>query len=268
MGVAMATGGYVPASRSRIPLCGVLVDRIDRAGAAAAIDRFLDDGGKHQIVTVNTDFARLADRDPSYRDLLNRADLAVADGMPLVWLSRLGRTRLPERVAGIDLVDDCCRLAAGRGIPVFLVGAGLGVAQAAARALVQRHPHLRIAGTLTPPFVPATSEGDADLATQIRAAGRCVLFVALGAPRQDRFIATQLPHIDAAVAIGVGGTFDILAGAVPRAPRWMQRTGLEWMWRLAQEPQRLWRRYLLHDLPFLARMATRALLADRGAADA
>jgi N-acetylglucosaminyldiphosphoundecaprenol N-acetyl-beta-D-mannosaminyltransferase len=255
-------------SRSRVALCGVLIDRIDRAGAVATIDHFLVGGGGHQIVTVNTDFARLADGDPTYREVLNHADLAVADGMPLVWLSRLARARLPERVAGIDLVDDCCRLAARRGIPVFLVGAGPGIAQSAARAMVERHPGLRIAGTLTPPFGPETDDGDAEIVRQIRTAGRSVLFVAFGAPRQDRFIAAQLAHLDTPVAMGVGGTFDILAGAIPRAPGWMQGNGLEWVWRLAQEPRRLWRRYLLQDLPFLAKMGARALRADRAAADA
>jgi N-acetylglucosaminyldiphosphoundecaprenol N-acetyl-beta-D-mannosaminyltransferase len=255
-------------SRSRIPVCGVLIDRLDRAGASAAIDGFLADGGRHQIVTVNTDFARIADSDPTYRELLNRADLAVADGMPLVWLSRLTGARLPERLAGIDLVDDCCRLAARRGIPVFLLGAGPGVASAAARVLLQRHPRLQIAGALTPAFGPATPEGDADLARQVRAAGRCVLLVAFGAPRQDRFIASQLTHMDVAVAIGVGGTLDILAGAIPRAPGWMQRIGLEWLWRLVQEPRRLWRRYLLEDMPFLAKMGTRAIRGDRAGINA
>jgi N-acetylglucosaminyldiphosphoundecaprenol N-acetyl-beta-D-mannosaminyltransferase len=249
-------------------LGGVSVDRIDRTGAAATINRFLGDGECHQIVTVNTDFARLAEKDPAYRELLNSAHLAVADGMPLVWLSRLLRAPLPERVAGIDLVDDCCRLAAQRGIPVFLLGAGPGIAPAAARALVERHPGLRIAGTLTPPYAPATPEADAELARQIRGAGPSVLFVAFGAPRQDRFIAEQLAHLGTPVAMGVGGTFDILAGAIARAPDWMQRSGLEWAWRLVQEPGRLWRRYLLQDLPFLAKIGTRALWAERVRVDA
>jgi N-acetylglucosaminyldiphosphoundecaprenol N-acetyl-beta-D-mannosaminyltransferase len=169
-------------------------------------------------------------------------------------------------VAGIDLVDDCCRLAARRGIPVFLLGAGPGVAPAAAAARVERHPGLRVAGTLTPPYAPATPDEDNEMARQIRAAGRCVLFVAFGAPRQDRFIAAQLAHLDIPVAMGVGGTFDILAGAIPRAPEWMQQMGLEWVWRLAQEPRRLWRRYLLEDLPFLAKVGIRALRASRAAA--
>jgi N-acetylglucosaminyldiphosphoundecaprenol N-acetyl-beta-D-mannosaminyltransferase len=268
MGGVVAIGRSSSSLRSRVAICGVLLDRVDRKSACAAIEGFLESPGLHQIVTVNTDFARLAERDATYRKVLDGADLAVADGMPLVWLSRLMGAGLPERVPGIDLVDDCCRLAARRDIPVFLLGAGPGVAQAASRALATRHSGLRIAGTFTPPFGPSTDDGDAEMVDRIRAAGRCVLFVAFGAPRQDRFIATQLKNLDVPVAMGVGGTFDVLAGAIPRAPRPLQRAGLEWVWRLAQEPGRLWRRYLLQDLPFLVRMGAALLRSDRGGAGA
>lgn len=263
----LATGENSVSLRRRVALSGVLVDSVDRSDAAAAIRGFLDDGGRHQIVTVNTDFVRIADRDPDYRTILNNADLAVADGMPLVWLSRLAGDPLPERVTGIDLVEECCRSAARAGVPIFLVGAAPGVGIAAGRALTLRHPGLRLAGTFAPAFGPASSEGDAEIVRLICAAGRCILFVAFGAPRQDRFISAHLSEMDAAIAMGVGGTLDILAGGIPRAPGWMQRVGLEWVWRLAQEPRRLWRRYLLQDLPFLARLGTRMLRADRGGAD-
>jgi N-acetylglucosaminyldiphosphoundecaprenol N-acetyl-beta-D-mannosaminyltransferase len=247
-----------------VPLSGVLIDRVTAADAAALLERFIRDGGNHQVVTVNTDFVRLADRDPQYRGILNRADLAVADGMPLVWFSRLGKASLPERVAGIDLVDACCQLATSYGVPLFLLGARPGIAASAGRALASRHPGLRIAGSFSPRFGPATLEGDREMVEAIRRAGRCILFVAFGAPRQDRFISAHLSEIDAPIAMGVGGTFDILAGAIPRAPLWLQRIGLEWSWRLAQEPRRLWRRYLVEDVPFLVGLGARMLL--RGAA--
>lgn len=252
--------------RRRASVLGVLVDQVDRAGAASMLRRFLRDGGRHQVVTVNIDFLKLADRDPSYRAVLNSADLAVADGMPLVWLSRLARVPLPERVAGLDLIQDLGRIAAREGVPVFLLGAGPGVAEAAARALVARHPSLCIAGTHTPPFGPRTREGDERIVAALRDAGRCVLLVAFGAPRQDVFIHQYLPDLDVPIAIGVGCAFDILAGRVARAPGWMQRAGLEWIWRLAQEPGRLWRRYLLEDLPLLARLVT-SLFRDEHAVD-
>lgn len=246
-------------NRERVLLAGVAVDRLDRQAATAVIEGFFADGGKHQIVTVNTDFVRTARRDPAFRSVLNQADLAVADGMPLVWLSKLQRSALPERIAGIDLVDECCRIAARDGVGVFLLGAAPGIAAAAGRALAVRHPALRIAGTYTPPFGDHSAEEDARMVAAIRGAGRCALFVAFGAPRQDRFIRSHLEELDVVVGMGVGCAFDILAGAVRRAPGWMQRSGLEWAWRMAMEPGRLWRRYLIHDAPLLGILAAAAM---------
>jgi N-acetylglucosaminyldiphosphoundecaprenol N-acetyl-beta-D-mannosaminyltransferase len=242
-----------------VELAGIAVDRVDRASAAAALEGFFDSEGRRQLVTVNTDFVRIARQDADFRRVLNAADLAVADGMPLVWLSRLRGPALPERVAGIDLVEDCCRIAAQRGVGVFLLGAAPGIADAAGRALVARHPGLRIAGTYAPPFGAHSDEETARMVAAIRAAGRCVLFVAFGAPRQDLFIASHLRELDVVLAMGVGCTFDILAGEVRRAPAWMQRTGLEWVWRMAMEPGRLWRRYLLQDAPFFGALAAAAV---------
>ncbi len=246
-------------ARPRVSLLGVLVDRVDRRAAVSALEGFLRDGGRHQVVTVNTDFVRIADRHPDYRDILNAADLAVPDGMPLVWLSRLTGRPLAERVAGIELVEEVCRIGARDGIGLFLLGGGPGVAERAGRSLVARYPGLRITGTFAPPFRPRTPEDDQVMVDAIRVAGRSILLVALGAPRQDRFIAANLTELDAPIAMGVGGTLDILAGAIRRAPQWMQRHGLEWLWRLMQEPRRLWRRYLLEDVPLVVRIAGAAL---------
>lgn len=247
------------ADRKRVVLAGVGVDRVDRRAARFALECFFADGGPHQIVTVNTDFIRLARRDPAFRRTLNGADLAVADGMPLVWLSRLRGTPLPERVAGIELMDDCCEIAARNGVGVFLLGAGPGVAEAAGRVLAERHPGLRVAGTYVPPYGTHTAEEEAGMVAAIRAVGPSVLFVAFGAPRQDSFISRHLAELGAVVAMGVGGSFDILAGAIRRAPKWMQQVGLEWIWRMAMEPGRLWRRYLLQDAPLLGLLVAAAL---------
>jgi N-acetylglucosaminyldiphosphoundecaprenol N-acetyl-beta-D-mannosaminyltransferase len=242
-----------------VELAGVHVDRADRTTAAALLDGFFADGARHQLVTVNVDFIRIAARDTEFRDVLNAADLAVADGMPVVWLARLRGIPVPERVAGIDLVDDCCRIAARRGVGVFLLGAAPGVAEAAGRVLVARHPGLRIAGSYAPPFGPHSAAETEKMLAAIRSVGRCVLLVAFGAPRQDLFIARHLHELDVVVAMGVGCTFDILAGQVRRAPTWMQRLGFEWAWRMAMEPGRLWRRYLLQDAPLLGVMAAAAI---------
>ena len=239
---------------------------VDETGAIARLRGFLRDGRAHQVVTINTDFARLAQGDPAFRAILNAADLAVADGTPIVWLSRLLGNGLPARVAGLELMEASCRLAAESGVGVFLLGARPGVAAEAARVLQVRHPGLRIAGTACPPFGEWTVAEEAEVVEAIGRAGRCVLFVAFGAPRQDRFIAAHLAELDVPIAMGVGCGFDIIAGTQVRAPQWMRRSGLEWLWRLAHEPQRLAGRYLLRDAPFLVRSAIRAVTSTRGTA--
>jgi N-acetylglucosaminyldiphosphoundecaprenol N-acetyl-beta-D-mannosaminyltransferase len=205
-------------------------------------------------VTANLDFLTIAERDQEFRQTINSADLAVADGMPLVWLSRLRGQPLPERVTGVDLVDACCELAAAAGQGVFLLGAGPGVAQAAAERLQERHPDLRIVGMITPPMGPLKRKENARIVRTIQDAAPGFLFVALGAPRQDLWIRTHLEELNVPVAMGVGCVFDLLAGVSNRAPAWMQSAGLEWLYRLVREPRRLWRRYLMNDLPLFGRL--------------
>jgi N-acetylglucosaminyldiphosphoundecaprenol N-acetyl-beta-D-mannosaminyltransferase len=242
------------AHRPRVELGGVLVDQVDLTSAVEQIDVFVRSGEPHQVVTVNLDFISIAHRDLNFRSTLNCADLAVPDGMPLVWLSRLKRAPLKERVAGVELVSESCRVVAERGGSAFLLGAGPGVAEAAARRLQSMHPGLRIAGTYSPSMGPLGPAENEHIIGLIQMAAPELLFVALGAPRQDLWIREHQPRLQVPVAMGVGCVFDLLAGSVRRAPPWMQRNGLEWAFRLSQEPQRLWRRYLLEDLPMLARL--------------
>jgi N-acetylglucosaminyldiphosphoundecaprenol N-acetyl-beta-D-mannosaminyltransferase len=237
-----------------VTVAGIAFAPLTHAEAIAQIDRFVQEGRPRQVVTANLDFARLARRDPDFRAAIAAADLVVADGMPIVWLSRLRGTPLPERVSGIDLMDGCAELAARRGYGIFLLGAGPGIAARAATALQRRYPGLRIAGTLTPPMGVFSPETDAALVKAVRAAAPEMLFVALGAPRQELWLRAHLAELGVPVCVGVGCAFDVLSGRRSRAPRWMRRSGLEWTFRLAQEPRRLWRRYLLGDLPLFARM--------------
>jgi N-acetylglucosaminyldiphosphoundecaprenol N-acetyl-beta-D-mannosaminyltransferase len=240
--------------RERIELGGVLIDRVDGAGAVEQLRKFLMSGKSHQVVTVNLDFLSIAQRNARFRRTLNTADLAVADGMPLVWASRLRGEALPERVAGVDLVNESCRLAAESGESVFLLGAAPGVAEAAARKLEEAFPGLRIAGTYSPPIGPISRKENLHILSLINKARPGFLFVALGAPRQDLWIRDNREQLEVQVCMGVGCVFDVLAGTVVRAPRWMQRTGLEWAYRLCQEPGRLWRRYLLNDSLMFGRL--------------
>ena len=269
LGSACSHGGEGPyitlrpeileAFRDRIDFDGVLIDRTCIAETVPLIRAFLNDRRPRQIVTVNLDFLAIAARDPEFRATINQADLAVADGMPLVWLSHLLGLPLAERVTGNDLVDQCCRVAAERGGSVFLLGAAPGVASKAASHMRQRYPGLKIAGAYSPPFGPLSAEEDQKIVAMIRAARPDVLFVALGAPCQDRWIADHREQLGVPVSIGVGCVLDVLAGVVNRAPAWMQRAGLEWSYRLLQEPSRLWRRYFVDDLPMLGRLTLGAL---------
>ena len=250
-------------ARDRVELGGVLIDRVDASEAVDRLREFLLDGETHQVVTVNLDFLSIAQRDVRFRSTLNASDLAVADGMPLVWASRLRGESLPERVAGVDLVFESCRLAAEEDRGVFLLGAAPGVAEAAASKLQETFPGLQIAGTYSPPMGPMSRKENARILRMIQDTRPGFLFVALGAPRQDLWIRENRVFLNVPVAMGVGCVFDVLAGDVDRAPRWMQRSGLEWAYRLCQEPSRLWRRYLVNDTRMMFRLVFESALAQR-----
>jgi N-acetylglucosaminyldiphosphoundecaprenol N-acetyl-beta-D-mannosaminyltransferase len=252
---ALVTDAHLGLLRERVEVGGLLLDRVHLADAIKRVRSYLASGKPHQIATVNLNFVSIAARNPQFLRLINSADLAVADGMPLVWLSKLKGQPLPERVTGVDLVAECCRIARDSGRGVFLLGAAPGVADAAATELKARHPGLRVVGTYAPPVGPPTPRENKRIVQKVRAAAPGFLFVALGAPRQDLWIDAHKHELGVPVSMGVGCVLDLLAGSVRRAPVWMQRSGLEWAFRLAQEPGRLWRRYLCDDIPTLARLA-------------
>ena len=233
---------------------GVLIDRVDMGEALSRVDDFVRDGRPHRVVTVNLEYLRHSRKNERFRDALSSADLAVADGAPLVWASRLFGRPLPERVTGVDLADRCAELAAARGHRLFLLGAGPGVAEAAAQVLKERYPGLCIADTYTPPFGDFSDEEEQRIHEHIREASPDILLVGLPTPRQELWNHGHADDWGVPVTIGVGAAFDMISGVVPRAPRWMRRVGLEWLFRLIKEPGRLWKRYLLHDSVELARL--------------
>jgi N-acetylglucosaminyldiphosphoundecaprenol N-acetyl-beta-D-mannosaminyltransferase len=236
------------------------VDCVSMTDAVSRIDSYVRSGMPHQVVTVNLDFLRLGLIDRSFRDLVNMAELVIADGMPLVWGARLQGTPLPERVAGVDLVRHCAALAAEKNHRVFLLGAAPGVADRAAAVLSAEYPGLNIVGTHAPGSL--SPEDDSVSVAAIRAAAPDILLVAFGAPRQEQWIRKHMQTLRVPVCIGVGGSFDMLSGKVSRAPVWMQRAGMEWFYRFSQEPTRLWKRYFVHDLPVFLRLLTWTLSAD------
>ncbi len=223
-----------------VRLLGIPVHLVTPEDALRRLAEFVQEGRPHHVVTVNPEFIMAAQKHAEFRRVLNAADLALPDGVGVIWACRLMGYPLRERVTGVDTVQAIARLAAENGWRLFLLGAAPGVAEQAAAVLQRANPGLQIAGTYA--GSPAPAEEDHIIA-RIRAASPHFLFVAYGAPQQDLWIARNLSRLGVPVAMGVGGTFDFLAGRVRRAPTWMQRMGLEWLFRLIQEPRR-WRRML------------------------
>ncbi|MBC7170779.1 MAG: WecB/TagA/CpsF family glycosyltransferase [Polyangiaceae bacterium] len=214
------------------------------------------------IVTANLDILRRHELEPAAREAYEGADLRVADGMPLLWASALSGDPLPERVAGSTLTSELAARAAEEGRTLFLLGGAEGAALRARRVLEARHPSLRIVGHAAPVVsLPPTFEELAELEALVRESSPDICLVAFGSPKQEyvcRHLRTAFPRT---WLMGVGVTLSFLAGDTPRAPEWMQRTGLEWLHRMAQDPERLVRRYLVDDLPFAFRLFGHALRA-------
>lgn len=231
----------------------VLGSRVDATSYADATSRVLGwaKGGESRYVCVATVHTVMeAWDDPGFRAVVNGADLVTPDGMPLVWVLRRRGHAGQGRVYGPDLTLHVCEAAAREGVPVGFYGGHPEVLERLVRHLQDRFAGLRVAYAWSPPFRPLTAEEDARVVWEIRQSGARILFVGLGCPKQERWMGEHRGRIPA-VMLGVGAAFDIHAGRVPQAPRWMQDRGLEWLFRLAVEPRRLWRRYLKHNPRFV-----------------
>jgi N-acetylglucosaminyldiphosphoundecaprenol N-acetyl-beta-D-mannosaminyltransferase len=243
---------------ARVAILGVPVDNITLEQAAERVAGFLSAGGAHHVVTVNPEFVMEARHNAPFRRALLRADLATVDGFGLLLAARWQRTPLAGRVTGVALTERIAALCAAEGRSIFFLGAAPGVAERAAEALRRQFPGLRVAGC----FAGTPQPRHEPFLRQLIAAARPhVLLVAYGHPAQDLWIARNQPSLQIPVAIGVGGTFDELAGVVPRAPRWMQRLGLKWLFRLLTQPRR-WRRMLVAVPGFMWAVATHRDGAD------
>jgi 1,2-diacylglycerol 3-beta-glucosyltransferase len=249
-----------PQVGERVVVGGVPIDHLNMAGAMARLRAALTRHQQLHVATVNLDFLVKAQHHPALMSVLQRTELNVADGMPVVWLSRLIGRPVPERVAGADLVPLLVREAASCGAGVFLLGGQDGAAEAAARRLARELPNLIVAGWHEPPTARLEELDDDRLVELINDSGAGVLLVALGNPKQELWIARNRHRIPGVVvAIGVGCVIDLLAQRVQRAPTWMQRAGLEWLHRLISEPKRLVGRFLT-DAAWLPLMVTRTFI--------
>ncbi|MFH1740492.1 MAG: WecB/TagA/CpsF family glycosyltransferase [bacterium] len=229
----------------RVEILGVDFDAVTQDEAVERALSFVEEGCPHQIWTPSITHVMMCRRDPEFAELNHRADLVVADGMPLVWMSRLNRTPLPERVTGADLTPSLCEAAAKRGLRVFFLGAAPGVADEVARRLSQRYPDLIVAGTDCPPmhFEDNPVENRRTIQRVVEARPD-FLFVALGTPRQEKWIRRYRDELGVPVMIGVGAAFNFIAGEERRAPERIQRWGLESLWRFAQRPREIFGRII------------------------
>lgn len=248
------------AQTSSYHVLGVPVDAVELPEVCARVEQWIErrDGCRYVAVTGMHGIVE-AQRDPTFKSILNAADLVVADGMPLVWLSRLRGRPLERRVYGPELMLELCRQTASSPCRHFLVGGAPGVADRAATLLKDRFPGLMISGTCSPPYQPLTEAQDEDLVATINGAAPDIVWVGFSTPKQERWMYEHRGRLKAAVLVGVGAAFDIHSGTRRQAPRWMRENGWEWLFRLLQEPRRLWRRYLVYGPQFLFYVALELL---------
>ena len=231
---------------------GCAVDNLDMEETLGVVEGFIRSGRPHQHVVINVDKIVKASRDPALRQIINDCDLINADGMPVVWASRLLGKPLKERVTGVDLFEALMARAAEKGWRVFLLGAREEVVSGVAHLYPARYPGLTLAGYRNGYWKP---EDEDRVVAEIAATRPDILFVAISSPKKEAFLARYQAAMKVPFAMGVGGTFDVAVGLVKRAPVWMQNAGLEWFYRFLQEPRRMFRRYFIDDMAFVALFA-------------
>jgi len=246
-----------PSPFARVDVLGVGISAIQPDDALDAITGWIDDGRRHYVCVTGMHGVMESQRDPDLLRIHNESGLTTPDGMPMVWAARLAGVSNAQRVYGPDLMLAVCERAAERGWGCFLYGATDDVLDRLGTNLTDRFPGLRIVGTHSPPFRPLTTEESDAVVEQINDSGAQIVWVGLSTPKQERWMASNVGRLNAAALVGVGAAFDIHAGNLRQAPRWMQRSGLEWLFRVALEPRRLWRRYAINIPRFLFAISRR-----------
>lgn len=241
----------------RFDVLGVHLSAVDMDGALGEITRWIEERRRHYVCVTGVHGVMEAQRDESLRLIHNHSGMTTPDGMPMVWAGRWAGYRHVRRVYGPDLMLALSERAARQGWRCYLFGGKEGVADLTASRLAEAFPTLSVVGTHSPPFRPLTDVEDAALVELINGANPDIVWVGLSTPKQERWMAAHLDKLTAPVLIGVGAAFDIHAGVVRQAPLWMQRSGLEWLFRLGTEPRRLARRYLSNNPRFVMRVLRR-----------
>jgi N-acetylglucosaminyldiphosphoundecaprenol N-acetyl-beta-D-mannosaminyltransferase len=237
-----------------VNVLGVAVSPINMGLALEQITRAVANKQKGYVCVTGVHGISEAQSDPEFRQILNRAFLCTPDGMPLVWVGRWQGQKQMDRVYGPDLMLAVMELSEKAGWSHFFYGGANGTAQTLKTKLLERFPKLRVVGADEPPFRPLRAEEQQKLRENLRLARPDIMWIGLSTPKQERFMAQYLEQLDVTLMFGVGAAFDFLAGKVRQAPKWMQRSGLEWFFRLCCEPRRLWKRYFKNHPLFVARI--------------
>lgn len=243
----------------KISVLGVGVSAINMQDAVTSVERWITRGKRTYVCVTGVHGIMESQRDPGLLGVHNNAGMVTPDGMPLVWLLKHAGYRQADRVYGPDLMESMFARSGPDGPRHFLYGSSSQVLERLAQNLVSRHPGCRIVGTLSPPFRPLTPAEDAAAVAAIDASGADIVWVGLSTPKQERWMADHRPRLRAPVLIGVGAAFDFHAGLKRQAPRFIQRSGFEWLFRLTTEPHRLWKRYATNNPQFLLRIAGQLL---------
>jgi N-acetylglucosaminyldiphosphoundecaprenol N-acetyl-beta-D-mannosaminyltransferase len=248
---SVSAGGDDQPKPPRANVLGIGISAINMEDAIRLSDSLIQRGGKGYICVTGVHGVVEAQSDPAFRRILNRSFMSTPDGMPMVWVGRFQGLNRMRRVYGPDYMIDLCRFSVSRGYRHFLYGGRNGVVEQLANELTKRFPGLKIVGTYTPPFRPLNSNEESDLAALVSETKPDVFWVGLSTPKQERFMDKYLEKLDVKLMVGVGAAFDIHTGTIKDAPLWMKIAGLQWLHRLAQEPRRLWKRYLINNPKFI-----------------
>lgn len=229
---------------ARVKFLNTYIDSLTMKEAVAKAGELIEKPGSAYIVTPNLDHIVILERDREFAEIYRNADLVLADGKPLIWISHLIRNPIKEKISGSDFFPHICKMCADHGYRIFILGAAEGVADVAAQNLCKRYAGLKICGTYSPPIGFETQERELEaIKTLIKSANPDVLAVSLGSPKGEKYLYRHLEEYGVSLGISIGATIDFEAGNVKRAPKWMADHGMEWLFRISQDPQRMIKRY-------------------------
>jgi len=243
----------------RVNILGVGISNVTMDGAVEAVSAFIASGKPHYVCISNVHTTMMSQYDPEYRRIQNEAAMVTPDGMPLSWVQRKMGYDQPHRVYGPDLMLEICKRGVDKGFRHFFYGGHEGVAEELKRSFEERFPGIQIVGLYSPPFRPLSPEEDEAVCAMINDCGADIVWVGLGAPKQERWMAEHLGRFRAPAMLGVGAAFDFHTGRILQAPAWMQGRGLEWLFRIYAEPKRMWRRYVFNNPMFMLLTALQLL---------